>query len=60
MGDRITSMTHFERLVLSRMDNLVDEQRSHHEFCVACFQSIDEEIEIVQNKLFKLQYGRNC
>ena len=53
-------MTHFERLVLSRMDNLVDEQRSHHEFCVACFQSIDEEIEIVQNKLFKLQYGRNC
>ena len=49
MGDRITSMTPFERLILRRMDNLVDEQRSHHKFCVARFQSIDEEIEALQN-----------
>jgi len=37
MGDRITSITPFERLVLRRMNDLADEQRSHHEFCVARF-----------------------
>jgi len=59
MGDRITSMTPFERLVLRRMDDLADVQRSHHEFCVARFQGIDEEIEVVQNQLFEIQYGRD-
>jgi len=59
MGDHITSMSPFERLVLRRMDDLADEQRSHHKFCVPCFQSIDEKIETVQNQPFELQYGRD-
>jgi len=58
MGERITSMSPFERLMIRRMYNFVDKQRSHHEFCVARFQNLDEQIEVVQNKLFELQYGR--
>jgi len=36
------------------MDNFADEQRNHHEFCVARFQNLDEKIEAVQNQLFEL------
>jgi len=41
MGERITFMSPFERLMLKRMDNFVDEQRSYHELCVARFQNLD-------------------
>jgi len=58
-GERITFMSPFERLMLRRMDNFADEQRSHHEFCVARFQNLDEQIEAVQNHLFELQYGKD-
>jgi len=58
MGERITSMSPFERLMLSRMDNFADEQRSHHELCVARFQNLEEQIEVVQNQLFELQYDK--
>jgi len=34
MGERITSMSPFDRLMLRRMDKFADEQRNHHEFCV--------------------------
>jgi len=47
MGERITSMSPFERLMLSRMDRFADEQKSHHELCVSCFQNLDEHIEAV-------------
>jgi len=59
MGERITSMSPFERLVLSKMNNFADEQRSHHEFCVSRFQNLDEQIEVVHNQLFELQYGKD-
>ena len=42
MGERITSMSPFERLMLRRMENFADEQRSHHEFCVARFHNLYE------------------
>jgi len=58
MGERITSMSPFKRLMLSRMDSFADDQRSHHEFCMERFKNLDEQIEVVQNKLFKLQYGK--
>ena len=45
MGERITSMSPFERLMVSRMD--------------ARFQNLDEQIKVVQNQLFKLQYGKD-
>jgi len=47
MGERITSMSPFERLMLSIMNNFTDEQRIHHEFCVSRFQNIDEKVEAV-------------
>ena len=58
MGERITTMSPFERLMASRMHSFADEQRSHHEFCVARFQNMDEQIEVVQNQLFELKYGK--
>jgi len=58
MGKRITSMSPFERLMLSRMDNFADEQRSHHEFCIGRFQNLDEKIEAIHNQLFELQYSK--
>jgi len=58
MEEQITSMSPFERLVLNRLDNFAHDQRTHHEFCVARFQSLDEHIEVVQNQLFELQYGQ--
>ena len=58
MGERITSMSPFERLMVSRMNNFADEQRSHHELCVARFQNLDELIESIQNHLFEVQYGK--
>jgi len=59
MGERITSMSPFERLMMRRMNNFADEKRSHHEFCVARFQNLDKHIEVVQNQLFELLYNRN-
>jgi len=47
MGERLTSMSPFERLILSRMNSFADEQRSHHEFRVSHFQDLDEQIEAV-------------
>ena len=58
MGERITSMSPFGRLMLSRMDNFANDQRSHHELCMERFQNLDEQIEVVQNQLFELQYGK--
>ena len=37
IGERITFMSPFERLMLRMMDNFADEQMSHHELCVAHF-----------------------
>jgi len=54
MGEGITSISPFERLILSIMNNFVDEQRSHHEFCVSRFQDLNEQIEAIQNQLFEL------
>ena len=64
--ERITSMTPFERFMVSRMDSFADNQRSLHELCDtrfqnmdARFQTLDEQIEVVQNQLFELQYGED-
>jgi len=58
MEERITSISLFERLVMNRLDNFAHEQKAHHEFCVAKFQSLDEQIEDVQNQLCEMQYGQ--
>jgi len=46
MEERITSMSPFEKLVVNRLDNFAHEQKAHHEFCVAKFKSLDEQIEV--------------
>jgi len=70
--ERITSMTSFERLVINRMDNLAENQNNLYELCQNRFQqfderfqgmdarflNLDEQIEVVQNHLFELQYGK--
>ena len=70
--ERITSMTSFERLVINRMDSLAENQNNLLELCQnmfklfdekfqgmdARFLNLDEQIEVVHNQLFKLQYGK--
>jgi len=65
-------MSHFERFMVNRMDNFAENQRNLHEFCATNFhnigdrfqsmdthfQNLDEHIEVVQNQLFELQYGK--
>ena len=41
MGDRITSMSPFERLMVSRMDNFAKNQRNLHELCESRFQHMN-------------------
>jgi len=39
----------FEQTVIDNLDYLTMEQRNHHEFCIARFQHMDSQIEVVQN-----------
>ena len=71
-GERILSMSPFERFMVNRMDNFAENQRNLHELCATNFQNFDEkfqsmdtrfqnhdeQIEAVQNQLFELQYGK--
>jgi len=66
MGERMTSMSPFERLIVNRMDSFAENQRNLHELCESRFhhidskfQTLDEQIEEVKNPLLNLQYGRN-
>jgi len=65
MGERITSMSPFERLMVSRMDSFANEQRSLHELCAtwfhtmdARFQNLDEQIEAVQIRFLSYNMAR--
>jgi len=71
-GNRILSMSHFERLMVNRLDNFAENKRNLHDLCATNFQNfdnkfqsmdthfqtLDEQIEAVQNQLFELQYGK--
>ena len=66
MGERMTSMSPFERLMISCMDTFAENKRNLHELCESRFhhmdsrfQTLDEQIEEVQNQLLDLQYGKN-
>jgi len=66
MGERRTSMSTFERLIVNCMDTFAENQRNLHELCESRFhhmdsrfQTLDEKIEEIQNQLLNLQYGRN-
>jgi len=72
-GDEMPSMSSFERYMVNRLDGFAENQRNLHDLCVSNFQRIDnrfnnmdtrlmtldEQIEIVQNQIFELQYGKD-
>jgi len=65
MGERMTIMSHFEGLMINRMDTFVENQRNLHDLCESrfnhmdsCFSNLDEQIEEVQNQLLELQFER--
>ena len=72
-GDEMPSMSSYERYMVNRLDGFAEDQRNLHDLCVSNFQSInnrfnrmdtrfmtlDEQIEVVQNQIFELQYGKD-
>ena len=71
-GNKILSMSPFERFMVNRLDSFAENQRNLHDLCITNFQdfgqrfqsmdtrfqNLDERIEVVQNQLFELQYGK--
>ena len=69
-GDEMPSISSFERYMVNRLDGFAENQRNLHDLCVSNFHSIDnrfnsmdtwfmtldEQIEVVQNQIFELQY----
>jgi len=67
------TMSSFERYMVNRLDGFAENQRNCHDLCVSNFQSIDnkfnnmdsrfitldEQIEVVQNQIFDLQYAKD-
>ena len=52
--------------MVNRMNNFADNQKSLHGLCATRFQNmdakiqtLDEQIEAMQNQLFQLQYGKD-
>jgi len=59
--------------MVNRLDNFVENQRNLHDLCATNFQNfdkifqsmdthfhnLDEQIEVVQNQLYELQYGKD-
>jgi len=41
-GDKILSMSHFERFMVNRMDIFAENQRNLHEFCATNFQNFGD------------------
>jgi len=70
-GERMQTMSSFERFMVNRLDSFAENQRSLHDLCVSNFQRIntrfdnmdarfmtlDEQIEAVQNQIFDLQFA---
>jgi len=71
-GDKTPSMSSFESYMVNRLDGFAENQRNLHDLCVSNFQNfdnrfqsmytwfqmLDEQIEVVQNQIFELQYGK--
>ena len=69
--DGMSTMSSFERYMVNRLDSFGENQRNLHDLCVsnfqnidnrfnnmdACFMSLDEQIEAVQNQIFDLQFA---
>jgi len=69
--ERMQTMSPFERLMVNRLDSFAKNQRNLHDLCVSNFQRIDnrfdnmdarfmtldEQIKVVQNQIFHLQFA---
>jgi len=44
-------MSSFERLMISRIDNITEEQRAHHEYCVMHFTQLHQQIDDIHDTL---------
>jgi len=65
MGERMTTMSHFERLMINRMDTFAENQRNLYDLCESRFNhmdsrfaTLDEQIEDVQNQIMEPQFER--
>jgi len=65
MGERMTTMSPFERLMINRMDTFAENQRNLHDLCESrfnqmdsCFSTLDEQNEEVHNHIMELQFER--
>jgi len=56
--DRGEPFLRFEQMVLSRLNTIVQDQRSHHEFCTSRFQHLDGQVEPIQEQLGDMYYGQ--
>ena len=70
-GERMPTMSSFERQMMDRLDSVAENRRSLHDLCVnnfqridtrfdnmdARFMTLDEQIEAVQNQIFDLQFA---
>ena len=72
-ADEMSTMSSFERYMVNRLDGFVENQRNLHDLCVrnfqnidnrfnsmdSCFMSLDEHIEVAQNQIYDLLYGKD-
>jgi len=65
MGERMTTMSPFERLMVNRMDTFVENQRNFYDMCESKFNNmdsrfstLDEQIEEVHKQIMELQFER--
>jgi len=63
MGEILTTMSPFERLMINHMDTFADNQRNLYDMCLSRFNnmdtrfsSMDEQIEEVQRQILELQF----
>jgi len=66
MGERMTSMSPFERLMINYMDTFAENKRNLHDLYESRFNhmdsrfsNLDEKIEEIQNQLQELQFERD-
>jgi len=65
IGERMTTMSPFERSMINRIDTFAGNRRNLHDLCESkfnhmdsCFSNLDEQLEEVQNQILELQFER--
>jgi len=53
-GNRILSMSHFERFMVNRLDSFVENQRNLHDLCATNFQNFDNRFQSMDTRFQNL------